>query len=126
MNQIRRRFGQNPKTRPALAVLLAGDNRLDFTKLRILPQFTSVLQGICRNLRDILPVIPSHNVQGEIDARGQASGSGNLSVIDESGSAHEVYCWVLLLHVRREQVVCGGGQPVEQAIMCEHLGTCTN
>jgi hypothetical protein len=43
-------------------------------------------------------------------------------VIDESGSAHEVYGWVLLLHVRREQVVCGGGQPVEQAILCEHLG----
>ena len=107
-------------------MLLGSDYWFDFTEFWVFPKIASILQSVRCDLRDILPVIPGDNVQGEIDARGQASGSGNLSVIDESGSAHEVHGWVLLLHVRREQVVRGGGQAVKQAVMCEHVGTCAN
>jgi hypothetical protein len=65
---------------------LDGDNALDFTEFRILPKFALILQDIGCDLRDILPVIPGYDVQGEVNARGQAARSSNLSVVDESGS----------------------------------------
>ncbi len=65
------------------------------------------------DLCDFLPVVPSDDVQSEVDARGQAASSSNPPVVDESCSAHEMHGRVLLLHVRREQVVRRRGQAVE-------------
>jgi len=122
------RIGEVYRSRdaPPDAALLGGDNRLDLIEFRILPKFAAILQDIGCDLRDILPVIPFHDVQGEVNARGQAAGSGDLSVVDESGSAHEVHGRVLFLHARREHVVRCGGRAVEQAILGEHRGAGAN
>lgn len=53
---------------PPDAALPGGDNRLNFIEFWILPKFAAILQDIGCDQRDILPVIPFDDVQGEVNA----------------------------------------------------------